>query len=128
MITIKEFKPIPRPSVKEFTTQEIAELNQTFDSANASTKWKFMQTKEYKQLPDAVRYTVEKECLTHYFNVLTDGMGNWKMPFTAEIKSDLYEAYDAACRYFTGAPLQIVSECADEYQCYCAGYYEAIGA
>ena len=115
-------------STKEFTAQEIADINKDFAIGNAFTKWKFMQTPEYAKLPDAVRYTVEKECLMHYFNVLTDGMGNWKMPFTAEIKSDLYEAYDAACRYFTGAPLQIVSECADEYQCYCAGYYEAIGA
>ena len=113
---------------KEMTPEEIAALNSEFDTANASTKWKFMQTSEFNKLPDAVRYTVEKECLTHYFNVLTDGMGNWKMPFTAEIKSDLHDAYNKACIYFTGAPLQIVSECADEYQCYCAGYYETIGA
>ena len=35
-------------STKEFTAQEIAELNQTFDTANALTKWKFMQTPEYE--------------------------------------------------------------------------------
>ena len=46
-------------STKEFTAQEIAELNQTFDTANASTKWKFMQTPEFAKLPDAVRFTVE---------------------------------------------------------------------
>ena len=48
-------------STKEFTAQEIAELNQTFDTANALTKWNFMQTPEYEKLPDAVRYTVERE-------------------------------------------------------------------
>ena len=39
---------------KEMTTKEITELNQEFDSANAETKWKFMQTEEYERLPDAV--------------------------------------------------------------------------
>ena len=77
-------------------------------------------------VPASVKLT--REDLLGYFNELTEDRGNWKMPFTAEIKSDLYEAYNEACIYFTGASLEIVSECADEYQCYCAGYYEAIGA
>ena len=51
-------------------------LNAEFDTANAFTKWKFMQTPEFASLPDAVRYTVEKECLTHYFNMMTEGMSN----------------------------------------------------
>ena len=59
---------------KEMTPTEIASLNDEFDTANAFTKWKFMQTPEFNKLPDAVRYTVEKECLTHYFNILTDGI------------------------------------------------------
>ena len=45
-------------STKEFTYQEIEELNKEFNTANAFTKWKFMQTPEFKKLPDAVRYTV----------------------------------------------------------------------
>jgi hypothetical protein len=57
-------------STKEMTAQEIADINKEFKTVgNASTKWKFMQTPEYARLPDAVRFTVEKECLTHYFNV-----------------------------------------------------------
>ena len=42
-------------------TKEMADLNAEFDTANAFTKWKFMQTPEFASLPDAVRYTVEKE-------------------------------------------------------------------
>ena len=55
---------------KEMTPKEIAAINSEFKTANAFTKWKFMQTPEFNKLPDAVRYTVEKECLTHYFTQL----------------------------------------------------------
>jgi hypothetical protein len=58
---------------KEMTDTEIEEINKLFETPNAFTKWKFMQTPHFDKLPDAVRYTVEKECLTHYFNILTDG-------------------------------------------------------
>ena len=61
-------------STKEFTAQEIADINKDFAIGNAVTKWKFMQTPEYARLPDAVRYTVERECLTYYFDKLTEGM------------------------------------------------------
>jgi len=44
---------------KEMTDVEIAELNKEFDKGNAFTKWKFMQTEEFKSLTYAVRYTVE---------------------------------------------------------------------
>ena len=37
-------------STKEMTYQEIEELNKEFDTANAFTKWKFMQTPEYAGL------------------------------------------------------------------------------
>ena len=124
MVTVEEFKPIPRPSVKEFTEQEIAELNQTFDSANASTKWKFMQTEEYKQLPDAVRYTVQKECLTHYFNVLTEGMDDWKMPICARIPTEQFDAYNEACIHFTGTELQTFNAYSNgTSKVYAKGYY-----
>ena len=59
---------------KEMTDVEVEEINKLFETPNAFTKWKFMQTPYFDKLPDAVRYTVEKECLTHYFNILTDGM------------------------------------------------------
>ena len=59
---------------KEMSNAEIAKLNKEFRTANASTQWKFMQTPEYQRQPLAVRCTVEKNCLTHYFNILTDGM------------------------------------------------------
>ena len=36
-------------STKEMTAQEIAEINKEFDTANAFTKWKFMQTPEYEK-------------------------------------------------------------------------------
>ena len=82
-------------STKEFTYQEIAELNKEFNTANAFTKWKFMQTPEYAKLPDAVRYTVEKECLTHYFNILTDGMPDWKLPISGVIPIALLNPFRA---------------------------------
>ena len=34
-------------STKEFTAQEIADINKDFAIGNALTKWKFMQTPEY---------------------------------------------------------------------------------
>ena len=75
-----------------------------------------------------MKVKLTREDLLGYFNELTEDIGNWKMAH-CEIKSDLYEAYNESCIYFTGASLEIVSECANEYQCYCAfGYYETIGA
>ena len=44
-------------STKEFTAQEIADINKDFAIGNALTKWMFMKTPEYARLPDAVRYT-----------------------------------------------------------------------
>ena len=95
---------------KEMTTEEITELNQEFDSANAETKWKFMQTDEYKRLPDAVRYTVERECLSYYFDRLTEGMKDWKMPIRKIIPNQLLTPMRAACEYFTGTELHVVRQ------------------
>ena len=72
-------------STKEFTAQEIADINKDFAIGNAFTKWKFMQTPEYAHA-DAV-YTVERECLTYYFDKLTEGMSDWKMPIKARYLS-----------------------------------------
>ena len=116
-------------STKEFTAQEIAELNQTFDTANALTKWKFMQTPEYEKLPDAVRYTVERECLTHYFNMMTYGLSNWKEKFTATIPIRDLNPCRAAAAYFCGAPLHVMEQTDIGYfKVMCPGYYECIGA
>jgi len=116
-------------STKEFTAQEIAELNQTFDTANALTKWKFMQTPEYAKLPDAVRYTVERECLTHYFNMMTYGLSNWKEKFTATIPIRDLNPCRAAAAYFCGAPLHVMEQTDIGYfKVMCPGYYECIGS
>ena len=123
MITVKEFKPIPRPSVKEFTEQEIADINKDFAIGNAFTKWKFMQTKEYKRLPDAVRYTLEKECLTHYFNVLTDGMTDWKLPISGVIPIALLNPFRAAVEYFTGTELSVIEQDGTNFKVFAKGYY-----
>ena len=75
------------------SNKEIAQLNQEFKTANAFTQWKFMQTPEFQKLPLAVRCTIEKKCLTHYFNILTDGMDDWKMPIKGKIPISLLNPY-----------------------------------
>ena len=116
-------------STKEFTAQEIADINKDFAIGNALTKWKFMQTPEYEKLPDAVRYTVERECLTHYFNMMTDGMSNWKESFTAMIPIRDLNPCRAAAAYFCGAPLHVMEQVDVAYfKVMCPGYYECIGA
>ena len=110
-------------STKEFTYQEIEELNKEFNTANAFTKWKFMQTPEYAKLPDAVRYTVEKECLTHYFNILTDGMPDWKLPISGVIPIALLNPFRAAVEYFTGTELGVVEQADTHFKVFAKGYY-----
>ena len=110
-------------STKEMTAQEIAELNKEFDTANALTKWKFMQTDAYKQLPDAVRFTVEKECLTHYFNILTDGMPDWKLPISGVIPIALLNPFRAAVEYFTGTELSVIEQDGANFKVFAKGYY-----
>ena len=46
-----------------------------------------------QETSSAVRYTVEKECLTHYFNILTDGMPDWKLPISGTIPIALLNPY-----------------------------------
>ena len=96
-------------STKEFTAQEIADINKDFAIGNAVTKWKFMQTPEYKRLPDAARYTVERECLTYYFDKLTEDMTDWKNPICARIPTEDFDVYNSACAYFTGTELQTMN-------------------
>ena len=101
----------------------------TFDTANALTKWKFMQTPEYERLPDGVKHTVERECLTHYFNMMTYGVSNWKEKFTATIPIRDLNPCRAAAAYFCGAPLHVMEQTDIGYfKVMCPGYYECIGA
>ena len=108
---------------KEMTPTEINELNQEFNTANAFTKWKFMQTDSFKSLPDAVRYTVEKECLTHYFNMITDGMPDWKLPISGVIPISLLNPIRAAVEYFTGTELMVIEQEDTNFKVFAKGYY-----
>ena len=110
-------------STKEFTAQEIADINKDFAIGNAFTKWKFMQTSEYTRLPDAVRFTVERECLTHYFNVLTDGMPDWKLPISGTIPIALLNPFRAAVEYFTGTELSVMEQDGTNFKVFAKGYY-----
>jgi len=108
---------------KEMTTTEIAALNKEFAVGNAFTKWKFMQTDAFKTLPDAVRYTVEKECLTHYFNMITDGMTDWKGPIKAMIPIALLNPMRKAVEYFTGTELYVMEQVDNQFKVFAKGYY-----
>jgi len=108
---------------KEMTATEIEEINKLFETPNALTKWKFMQTPYYDKLPDAVKYTVEKECLTHYFNQITDGMSDWKMPIKAMIPISLLNPMRAAVEYFTGTELNVVEQVDNQFKVFAKGYY-----
>jgi hypothetical protein len=110
-------------STKEMTAQEIADINKEFKTANASTKWKFMQTPEYARLPDAVRFTVEKECLTHYFNILTDGMPDWKLPISGTIPIRDLNPFRKAVEYFTGTELSVIEQVDTNFKVFARGYY-----
>ena len=110
-------------STKEMTAQEIAELNKEFKTANASTQWKFMQTPEYQRLPLAVRCTVEKNCLTHYFNILTDGMPDWKLPISGTIPIRDLNPFRKAVEYFTGTELSVIEQVDTNFKVFARGYY-----
>jgi len=108
---------------KEMTDAEIEEINKLFETPNAFTKWNFMQTPYFDKLPDAVKYTVEKECLTHYFNMITDGMSDWKGPIKAMIPISLLNPMRAAVEYFTGTELMVLEQVDTEFKVFAKGYY-----
>ena len=108
---------------KEMKQDEIDFINKMFETPNAFTKWKFMQTPHFDKLPDAVRYTVEKECLTHYFNMITDGMSDWKGPIKALIPIALLNPMRAAVEYFTGTELMVLEQVDTEFKVFAKGYY-----
>jgi hypothetical protein len=108
---------------KEMKQDEIDFINKMFETPNAFTKWKFMQTPYFDKLPDAVRYTVEKECLTHYFNMITDGMSDWKLPIKAMIPISLLNPMRAAVEYFTGTELYVMEQVDNQFKVFAKGYY-----
>lgn len=108
---------------KEMSNAEIAKLNKEFKTANASTQWKFMQTPEYQRLPLAVRCTVEKNCLTHYFNILTDGMPDWKLPISGTIPIRDLNPFRKAVEYFTGTELSVIEQVDTNFKVFARGYY-----
>ena len=108
---------------KQMSNKEIAALNKEFKTANAFTQWKFMQTPEYQRLPLAVRCTIEKNCLTHYFNILTDGMPDWKLPISGTIPIALLNPFRAAVEYFTGTELYVMEQVDHKLKVFAKGYY-----
>ena len=108
---------------KEFSPEEITEINQTFRNGNAFTKWKFMQTPEYQRLPLAVRCTIEKECLTYYFDMITEGMTDWKGPIKAVIPINLLNPMRKAVEYFTGTELSVMEQVDTNFKVFAKGYY-----
>ena len=110
-------------STNEMTAQEIADINKQFKTANASTQWKFMQTPEYQRLPLAVRCTVEKNCLTHYFNILTDGMPDWKLPISGTLPIRDLNPFRKAVEYFTGTELSVIEQVDTNFKVFARGYY-----
>lgn len=67
--------------------------------------------------------------LSEAFDVLTEGMENWKDPIeNVRIFSKDFDIMNEACIHFTGSELRVVST-KDEYIIVSAdGYYLAIGA
>ena len=108
---------------KQMSDKEIAKINQEFKTANAFTQWKFMQTPEFQKLPLAVRCTIERKCLTYYFDMITEGMSDWKMPIKGKIPISLLNPFRAAVEYFTGTELHVVEQDGTEFYVFSKGYY-----
>jgi len=108
---------------KEMKQDEIDFINKMFETPNAFTKWKFMQTPEYQRLPLAVRCTVEKECLTYYFDMITEGMTDWKGPIKAVIPINLLNPMRKAVEYFTGTELSVMEQVDTNFKVFAKGYY-----
>ena len=108
---------------KQMSDKEIAALNKEFKTANAFTQWKFMQTPEYQRLPLAVRCTIEKNCLTYYFNILTDNMPDWKLPISGTIPIRDLNPFRKAVEYFTGTELNVIEQVDTNFKVFAKGYY-----
>lgn len=70
------------------------------------------------------------DVLKEKFDVLTDGMDNWKMPIdTVILAKELNDMRDA-CAWFTGSELYVVEQIENKpmFRVKAEGYYNAIGA
>jgi len=70
------------------------------------------------------------ETLKEKFDILTEGMENWKMPIDTVIPIRDLDVYRDACEFFTGSKLYVVKQ-VDNYgnmRVKADGYYVAIGS
>ena len=86
-------------------------------------KVEFMSTKEFRKLPDAVRFSVEREVRSHYFDMVCP-TGDWKEPFYCDHDEKDTEQIDLACKFFTGNGISEVGHRPNgNVVSYCKGYY-----
>lgn len=72
-------------------------------------------------------YTQEK--ISEGFDLLVEGMNNWKMPIKTTIKAEDFQWASDACAYFTGSILEKQVETFEgDIVVYADGYYNTIGA
>ena len=70
------------------------------------------------------------DVLKEKFDVLTEGMDNWKMPIDTVISINELNDMRDACAWFTGSELYVVKQIDNEpkFRVKAEGYYIAIGA
>ena len=70
------------------------------------------------------------DVLTEKFDILTEGMENWKMPIDTVIPTSELNDMRDACQWFTGSELYVKEQVSNElkYRVMAEGYYNAIGS
>jgi len=72
------------------------------------------------------------ETLKEKFDILTEGMENWKMPIDTVIPIRDLDVYRDACEFFTGSKLYVVEQVNEpnfgDMRVKADGYYVAIGS
>jgi hypothetical protein len=70
------------------------------------------------------------DVLKEKFDVLTDGMDNWKMPIDTVILANELNDMRDACEFFTGSELFVVEQVENKpmFRVKAEGYYNAVGA
>lgn len=70
------------------------------------------------------------EVLREKFDILTEGMDNWKMPIDTVIPIRELNDMRDACAWFTGSELYVIKQVdnSGNMRVKAAGYYNAIGA
>ena len=70
------------------------------------------------------------DVLREKFDILTEGMDNWKMPIDTVIPISEFNDMCDACAWFTGSELYVVEQIENEpkFRVMAEGYYNAIGA